>query len=77
MFAILERKPEIEDAGRHALGCDAGTIRFENVPFAYEPERPILKGLSFEVPAGHTVALSGLRARASPRFRGCCSASTT
>jgi ATP-binding cassette subfamily B protein len=37
----------------------AGTIRFENVSFAYEPARPILKGLNFEVPAGHTVAIVG------------------
>jgi ATP-binding cassette subfamily B protein len=37
----------------------AGTIRFENVSFAYDPARPILRGLSFEVPAGHTVAIVG------------------
>ena len=36
-----------------------GAIRFENVTFAYDPEREILKGLSFEVPAGHTVAVVG------------------
>jgi ATP-binding cassette subfamily B protein len=60
MFAILERKPEIEDAeDARALKVRAGTIRFENVSFAYEPARPILKGLSFEVPAGHTVAIVG------------------
>jgi ATP-binding cassette subfamily B protein len=36
-----------------------GTIRFENVSFAYEPVRPILKGLNFEVAAGRTVAIVG------------------
>jgi ABC-type transport system involved in Fe-S cluster assembly fused permease/ATPase subunit len=36
-----------------------GTIRFENVSFAYEPERRILKGVSFDVPAGKTVAVVG------------------
>ena len=36
-----------------------GAIRFDNVSFAYEPARPILKGISFEVPAGHTVAIVG------------------
>src|SRR5258708_15039443 len=36
-----------------------GTIRLDNVSFAYEPEREILKGISFEVPAGHTVAVVG------------------
>jgi len=37
----------------------AGGIRFDNVGFAYEPARPILKGVSFEVPAGKTVAIVG------------------
>jgi ATP-binding cassette subfamily B protein len=41
------------------LQVRSGTIRFEAVSFAYEPARPILKGLSFEVAAGHTVAIVG------------------
>jgi ABC-type transport system involved in Fe-S cluster assembly fused permease/ATPase subunit len=60
MFSILSRKPEIEDRpGAQALKVRTGTIRFDNVSFAYEPARPILKGLSFEVGAGHTVAIVG------------------
>jgi len=60
MFSILARKPEIEDRpGAQPLHVKAGEIRFENVHFAYEPNRPILKGLSFAVPAGHTVAIVG------------------
>jgi ATP-binding cassette, subfamily B, heavy metal transporter len=60
MFAILARNPEIEDKpDARSLEVKRGTIRFENVSFAYEPERQILKGLSFEVPAGHTVAVVG------------------
>jgi len=60
MFSILTRKPEIEDrAGARPLEVHAGTIRFEDVSFAYEPARPILKGLSFEVAAGRTVAIVG------------------
>ncbi len=60
MFSMLARKPEIEDRpGAPALQVRAGTIRFENVVFAYEPARPILKGLSFDVAAGHTVAIVG------------------
>ncbi|MBV9632765.1 MAG: ABC transporter ATP-binding protein/permease [Xanthobacteraceae bacterium] len=60
MFAILGRDPEIEDKpGAKPLIVSQGAIRFENVSFAYEPARPILKGLSFEVPAGHTVAIVG------------------
>jgi ATP-binding cassette, subfamily B, heavy metal transporter len=60
MFGILGRDPEIEDKpGAKSLIVSQGAIRFENVSFAYEPARPILKGLSFEVPAGHTVAIVG------------------
>jgi ABC-type transport system involved in Fe-S cluster assembly fused permease/ATPase subunit len=60
MFAILEREPEIEDKpGARPLTVKHGTIRFENVSFAYEPDRQILKGVSFEVPAGHRVAVVG------------------
>jgi ATP-binding cassette, subfamily B, heavy metal transporter len=60
MFAILGRKPEIEDKpGAEPLIVQHGAIRFENVSFAYDPEREILKGLTFDVPAGHTVAVVG------------------
>jgi ABC-type transport system involved in Fe-S cluster assembly fused permease/ATPase subunit len=60
MFSLLARKPEIEDSpGEPALQVRTGTIRFENVSFAYEPARPILCDLSFEVAAGHTVAIVG------------------
>jgi ATP-binding cassette, subfamily B, heavy metal transporter len=60
MFSILAREPEIEDKPNAApLAISKGAIRFENVQFAYEPARQILKGLSFEVPAGHTVAIVG------------------
>jgi len=60
MFAILARDPEIKDVA-HApqLKVASGTIRFEGVAFAYDPVRPILKGISFEVPAGRTVAVVG------------------
>jgi ABC-type transport system involved in Fe-S cluster assembly fused permease/ATPase subunit len=60
MFALLGRDPEIKDApGAKPLAVSSAAIRFENVSFAYEPERPILKGISFEVPAGRTVAIVG------------------
>jgi ATP-binding cassette subfamily B protein len=60
MFTILGREPEIKDKpGAVALHVRSGAIRFEDVRFAYEPARPILKGLSFEVPAGRTVAIVG------------------
>src|ERR1700722_2682685 len=60
MFSMLSRKPEIEDRpGAKPLQVHAGTIRFDNVSFAYESARPILKGVSFDVAAGHTVAIVG------------------
>ena len=60
MFSILAREPEIKDvAGAAPLNVTSGTIRFENVRFAYEPVRGILKGISFDVPAGKTVAVVG------------------
>jgi ATP-binding cassette subfamily B protein len=60
MFGILGRKPEIEDRpGAKPLAVSAGEIRFENVEFSYDPERKILRGLTFAVPAGRTVAIVG------------------
>ena len=60
MFSILAREPEIKDVvGAQPLEVTAGTIRFEDVSFAYDPARPILKGISFDVPAGKTVAVVG------------------
>src|SRR5207237_3671927 len=60
MFNLLQRPAEIVDKpGAEPLAVRAGSIRFENVRFAYEPARPILKDVSFEVPVGKTVAIVG------------------
>ncbi len=60
MFAILDQNPEIEDVpGAPPLKVGAGEVRFENVEFAYDPARPILRGVSFEAPPGHTIAIVG------------------
>ena len=60
MFAILDQNPEIEDVpGAPPLKVTAGDVRFENVEFAYDPARPILRGVSFEAPPGHTIAIVG------------------
>lgn len=61
MFALLEREREVQDLpGAQTLALDAPpTLRFERVSFAYEADRPILHDLSFEIAAGHTVAVVG------------------
>jgi ABC-type transport system involved in Fe-S cluster assembly fused permease/ATPase subunit len=60
MFGVLAREAEVKDVpGAKPLQVASGAIRFDNVHFAYEPDRSILQGLSFEVPAGKTVAVVG------------------
>ncbi len=60
MFGILKRPSEIVDRpDARPIVVGQGAVRFDDVRFAYEPARPILKGVSFEVPAGHTVAIVG------------------
>ncbi|AKJ31221.1 ABCB family ABC transporter ATP-binding protein/permease [Caldimonas brevitalea] len=60
MFGLLEREREIDDAPDAAvLQVHDGHLRFEHVGFAYDPARPILHDVSFEVPPGKKVAVVG------------------
>jgi ABC-type transport system involved in Fe-S cluster assembly fused permease/ATPase subunit len=60
MFDILGQNPEIEDVpGARALVVREGSVKFENVVFAYDAARPILKGVSFEAKPGTTLAIVG------------------
>jgi len=60
MFVLMEKEREVRDApGAQPLAGTDSTIRFEDVSFAYEPDRPILMHVSFEIPAGKTVAVVG------------------
>ena len=61
MFTLMEKEREIADVpGALPLAIDASpTVRFENVSFAYDPARPILHHVSFEIPPGKTVAVVG------------------
>ena len=61
MFVLLEKEREVDDSpGARPLRLDGPpAVRFEDVRFAYEPEREILHGISLEIPAGKTVAVVG------------------
>ncbi len=60
VFKLLDQKPEIADqAGAKALQVSAGTVRFNAVSFSYQKEREVLRDISFEVPAGHKIAVVG------------------
>ncbi|MGO8833650.1 MAG: ABCB family ABC transporter ATP-binding protein/permease [Roseiarcus sp.] len=60
MFDILVQNPEIRDRpDAPPLVVSRGAVRFENVEFNYDPARKILRGVSFEAPAGKTVAIVG------------------
>ncbi len=60
MFALLGQNREIADApGAQPLAVAQGTVRFEQVSFSYDPARRILDDVSFEIPAGKTVAVVG------------------
>jgi ATP-binding cassette subfamily B protein len=60
MFALLSVGAAIEDKpDAKTLQASAGEVSFENVAFGYDPRRPILKGISFTVGAGRTLAIVG------------------
>ena len=60
LFGLLETPAEIIDLpNARDLTVSSGAIRFDNVHFHYADDRPILRGISFDVPAGKTVAIVG------------------
>ncbi len=60
LVQLLEREPEIRDApGARPLAVVRGEVRFEAVDFGYQPERAILRGIDFTIPAGKKVAVVG------------------
>lgn len=60
LFGLLEQPPTIEDASdAEELGVNGGDVRFEDIHFRYHPDREILKGVSFSIPAGSKVAVVG------------------
>jgi ATP-binding cassette subfamily B protein len=60
MFELVDQKAEVVDVpGASPLIVSEGRVKFDNVRFAYEADRPILKGVSFLVPGGRTLAIVG------------------
>ncbi|MDO8450229.1 MAG: ABC transporter ATP-binding protein/permease [Rhodoferax sp.] len=60
MFTLMEREREIADVpGAQPLQVNGANVTFSHVDFAYDPARPILHDISFEIPAGKTVAVVG------------------
>jgi ATP-binding cassette subfamily B protein len=61
MFVLMDREREVADmTNATELNCENGALlKFESVSFAYEPDRPILHNISFEIPSGKTVAVVG------------------
>lgn len=60
MFSLLDENREVQDApNAEVLRVSAGVVHFEGVAFSYEPDRQILRDISFDIPAGHVVAVVG------------------
>jgi ATP-binding cassette subfamily B protein len=60
MFRLIDTPAEVVDKpGAPTLAVAGGSLRFDDVHFAYDPERPILKGIDLKIPAGGTLAVVG------------------
>ena len=60
IFALLDERPDVpERPGARPLKRSVGAVAFRGVSFGYDAERPVLHGVSFEIPPGTRVALAG------------------
>lgn len=59
LFAFLDEPVESSDAGLPAMAACRGTVSFEEVSFAYQPERPLITELNLRIPPGAMVAIVG------------------
>jgi len=60
MFGLLGQAPDVVERGdAKPLKLTGGSVQLQDVHFSYDPARPILKGITLDIPAGHKVALVG------------------
>lgn len=59
VFKVLDTQSNIEDSGTLQLSTFNGNIEFKDVHFSYLPAEPVLKGISFKVSSGQTIAIVG------------------
>ena len=59
MLGLLKQESSVKDSGEQSLVSNEASIEFRDLEFNYQPERPILKGLSFKIGAGERVAVVG------------------
>ncbi|BFO21700.1 hypothetical protein SHKM778_80880 [Streptomyces sp. KM77-8] len=77
VLELIDTEPSLTD-GTKELPADApATVEFDDVSFGYDPGRPVLDGLSFDIRPGRPSPSSVLPAPASPPSPCCCPASTT
>ena len=59
VFTVLDSEEHLVNSGTHSVDSIKGEVKFEDVHFGYKPDVPVLKGVSFDLHAGKTMAVVG------------------